>query len=207
MQIISGPPLFHQVENPVFVPPGFSAELVGSYDTSDVFAPIFLQTHNIPSLPTDQAFAQIDQVPHDEQLPQPKSPSGAAYTLSPGTSPQELDDDRDRVLPSYSYLFDSDNPEISSMLQVAEMQIILGLAKNEMKQAYIHAAKTARRVQATVDKQTRQMSRWQHTGSIPVKADVVGQSFVQVQPSGETSHDGKGPGPSKVYGGDLLSFD
>lgn len=93
------------------------------------------------------------------------------------------------------------------MLQVTEIQIILGLAKSEMKQAYRRAVKTGRKLQSTEDKKTLEMSRWQQGSSIRVKADSVKQSVMQVASSGDNGQGNKGPGTSKVFGGNVLSFE
>lgn len=210
MQGIASAPLVHQLDGLLVVPPGCYTELMGGYDSSDVFSANFFQPHSILSLPNEEAFFQADQDVDVEPIVQPKYLSGATYSLLLGAAPLEVEEYLVECTLNVAFpqhIFDQDNPEISSMLQVAEIWILLGLAKGEMKVAYLHTIKTDQQVQATVDADATETSRSQQIDIISVKAAVVGQQFIHEKHSADPGEDNKVMVKTKLHGGTVLLFD
>lgn len=196
---------FHQTEDPVFLEPEFYTQLMGGYDTSHVFSRDFLEPHTIPSLPAWQPHVPTDSSPHAERVERPKSPSGATY--HPGGLPRELEDyliARALIAPPYERHFDPLGPEESSKKQLAELRMILGAAKEELKQACLDAVQSQEDYMATLAETHIELSRWKDEVPKPPKAE--GKCFFPEEHSARVA-DVKKERAEKQFGGDLLAFE
>lgn len=161
IQAMSSAKSFHQAEDPVFLEPEFHAELTGGYQTSNVFSRDFLQPHDIPLLANWSPVLPTFDCPHAGAAERPKSPSGATYMVP--RLPQELKDylfARSLLAPSYEHVFDKHDPEESSKKHMAELCMLVGAAKDEMKEAYQKVVDTGEEYSTTVEAQQMEMSRW-----------------------------------------------
>lgn len=195
---------FNQIEVPVVLEPEFSTQRMGGYDSSQVYAQDFLDPHLIPSLPTSQPFGETRNSQHAPNVG-PKSPSGATYEVR--QLPQDIDYlfARGLIGPAYEHIFDSQDPEESSKKQMTELEMILGAAKDELKEAYHYAVKTRARYVAIRTKRKPKQSRWEEEETIPSNPKAVLQCSVP---------EGRAVGGKHVkketkynqFGGTLLTF-
>lgn len=153
---------FHQAEDPVFPEPEFCAELVGGYDTSQVFSSHFLEPHIIPSLPNWKPFATPPESPPGEPEEPPKSPSGATYTFP--RLARKVEDHifaRRLLAPSYEHVAKNEVPEVSTEEHMTELRGILKAAKQELRESYFYVLRTEEAYSSVVEDRARQQSRWE----------------------------------------------
>lgn len=204
--MVTTPP-FHQVEDPVLLEPEFSTQLMGGYDTSQVFSRDFLEPHILPSLPDWEPIIPTSSSPVAEPVACPKSPSGATYDL-PGL-PQDVEDHlftRTLLAPSYEHVVTKEDPEESLKRHMSELQLLLGGAKKELKEAYMHAVRTDEEYTATVAEHEKGLSRWKAAAAISISP----QAWHDLVPS-QIARDEKGVKKERIskeaFGGNLLAFD
>lgn len=207
------PPPFHQVEDPVFLEPEFSAQLTGGYDTSQVFSCDFLEPHTLPSLPNWKPFIPTSNLPVAKPVAYPTSPSGATYNLP--KLPREVGDylfARTLLPPSYMDVLDEEDPEESLKRHMSELRVVLGAAKTELKEAYVQAVRTEEEYAATVAEHHKGLSRWKKAKwAIPAapaapEDSEVWHDVVQARVARDKEDAKKKRTAKEVFGGNLLTF-
>lgn len=132
MEQTSPPPVLVQQGEPTsFGEYPTHLRFAGAYDTSIIFAGDFLVPHTLPTLPDFGEF--------EESLPEPLSPLGYKFSLTPpmlSKDLQKVGDARNTLPPPYKIKFNENDPVESSKHQLEEVQRVLGEARAALKEAY-----------------------------------------------------------------------